>query len=74
MAALTGIKPLTECRHLAEMRRRQGGNSDSINIFCHGHFIDLVGAGEERPDCHLEADIRKGRGNHLLAAIMTILA
>src|SRR6266436_5324121 len=34
----------------------------------------LLGGGEQRPDIDVEADIGKGRGDHLLAAVVAVLA
>ena len=34
----------------------------------------FVGGGEQRPDIDVEADIGKGRGDHLLAAVVAVLA
>ena len=74
MAALAGIKALAQCRHLAEMGSRQRRDADSIDIFGNRHVIDFVRAGEKRPYGDVETDIGKGRGDHLLATVMSVLA
>ena len=43
----------------------------SFSTACRARF---VGGREQRPDIDVEADIGEGRGDHLLAAVVAVLA
>jgi hypothetical protein len=43
----------------------------SFSTACRAAF---VGSCKQRPDVDVEADIGEGRGNHLLAAVVAVLA
>ena len=45
-----------------------------MHMILHRLFGHLLRRGEEGPDLHVEADVGEGRGDHLLPAVVAILA
>jgi hypothetical protein len=56
------------------MACRQRGDADDMDVVLDRLPRRFVGGREERPDIDVEAEIGEGRGDHLLAAVVPVLA
>jgi hypothetical protein len=73
LAALLGEFGL-ELRHQREMACRQRRHADDVDVVLDGLSAASSGVCEQRPDIDVEAEIGEGRGDHLLAAVVAVLA
>ncbi len=63
-----------EFRHGGEVRGRQRRDAEDMHVVLDRLPRRLVGGGEQRPDIDVEADIGEGGRDHLLAAVVAVLA
>ena len=56
------------------MRRREGGDAENVHVFARRLARGLFGRRKQWADLHFEAEIGKGGGDHLLAAVVSVLA
>src|SRR6185437_13575899 len=61
-------------RHRGQMCRRQRRHAEDVDVIFDRLTRRFVGGGEQRSDIDVEADIGKGRCDHLLAAVVAVLA
>ena len=57
-----------------ETARRLARDTHQVHVVLEGLAGRFVGSLEERPHVHVETEIREGRGDHLLAAIVAVLS
>ena len=63
-----------QCGHQRQVARRKRGHPDHMHVVVGGLSCHLVRGGEQRADVDVESDVRERRCDHLLPAIVAILA
>ncbi len=63
-----------EIRHQRQMPGRHRRHADDVHVVLDRLARGLVGRCEQRPDVDVEAEIGERRGDHLLAAVVAVLA
>ena len=63
-----------QLRHQRQMARRERRHADDVHVVLDRLARRLGGRREERADIHVEAEIREGRRDHLLAAVVAVLS
>ena len=62
-----------ELRHERQMSAGERGNAEDVHIILDRLACGLRRRRKQRPDIDIEADIRKGRRDYFLAAVMAVL-
>ena len=60
--------------HQRQVPGRQRRHPDHVHVVVGGLARHLVGRGEQRADVDVEADVRERRRDHLLPAVVPVLA
>src|SRR4051794_18831803 len=63
-----------ELRHEGQVGGGERGDADDVDVVLDRLASGLGRGREERPDVDVEAEVRERRGDHLLAAVMAVLA
>ena len=74
VAAAFLLQRRRQLRHQREVAGRQRRHADDVHVVLHRLARRLVGRGEQRPDVDVEAQVGERRGDHLLAAVVAVLA
>ncbi len=65
---------LDQLRHQGLVARRLGGDADHVHVVLDGLPGRLLRGLEQRADVDVEAEVGEGRGDHLGAAVVAVLA
>ena len=74
VAAAVLLQRRLQLGHQRQMPRRQRRDADDVHVVLDGLARRLVGRGEQRPDVDVEAQVGERRGDHLLPAVVAVLA
>jgi methylmalonyl-CoA mutase cobalamin-binding domain/chain len=65
---------LLQFRHQSQMRGGERRDAEDVHVVFHRLAGGFLGRREQRPDVDVEAEIGESRGDHLLAAVVAVLA
>ena len=60
--------------HQGQVAGGQRADADDVHVVLHRLAGGLGGGREQGADVHVEAEVGEGRGDHLLAAVVAVLA